>query len=113
MKISKTAVSVALASLFAANVAFAMPGFTQDAPQSSVDTCLAEVSANANYENGTTVHHRTAAIPLKEVSQDIDGCAVQVDARARDACSVHSCKGVVVDGACCSAHVNGRSRDRR
>ena len=29
MKISKTAVSVALASLFAANVAFAMPGFTQ------------------------------------------------------------------------------------
>ena len=57
MKISKTAVSVALASLFAANVAFALPGFTKDAPQSSVDTCLAEVSANANYENGTTVYH--------------------------------------------------------
>ena len=57
MKISKSAVSVALVSLFAANVALAVPGFPKDAPQSSVDTCLAEVSANANYANGATVYH--------------------------------------------------------
>lgn len=57
MKISKTAVSVALASLFVANVALAMPGFSKDAPQSSVDTCLAEVGSNANYADGATVYH--------------------------------------------------------
>ncbi|MEL7187841.1 MAG: hypothetical protein AAFN50_15640 [Pseudomonadota bacterium] len=58
MKISKSAVSVTLLGLFAANVAMALPGFTKDAPQSSVDTCLAEVSANADYKNGSTVYHR-------------------------------------------------------
>lgn len=57
MKISKSAVSLALLGLFAANVAMALPGFTKDAPQSSVDTCLAEVSANANYESGSTIYH--------------------------------------------------------
>lgn len=57
MKISKAAVSISLASLFVANVALAMPGFSQDAPESSVDTCLAEVSANADYENGGKVFH--------------------------------------------------------
>lgn len=57
MKVSKAAVSVTLVSLFTANVALAMPGFSKDAPESSVDACLAEVSANANYENGATVYH--------------------------------------------------------
>lgn len=57
MKVSKTAVSITLVGLFVANAAFALPVVTKDAPRSSVDTCIAEVSENANYENGSTVYH--------------------------------------------------------
>ena len=57
MKTAKTAAAISLIGLFTANVAMALPGFDEEAPQSSVDTCVAEVDAQANYEDGSTVRH--------------------------------------------------------
>lgn len=53
----KTAVSLMLVGLFAANIAFALPGFTTDAPQSSIDTCVAEVVNHADLTNAASVVH--------------------------------------------------------
>lgn len=53
----KTVMTLTLIGLFAANVAFALPGFTAEAPQSSVDTCIAEVAGNADYINAKSVVH--------------------------------------------------------
>ena len=47
MRNHKTAISLTLIGLFAANVAFALPEFTKEAPQSSIDTCVAEVDSFA------------------------------------------------------------------
>lgn len=57
MRNTKTAVALTLIGLFAANVALALPGFEEDAPKSSIDTCIAAVSAEANYADGRTVLH--------------------------------------------------------
>jgi hypothetical protein len=57
MKIHKTAISLILIGLFAANIAFALPEFTKDAPQSSIDTCVAEVDSFANLEDAKAVVH--------------------------------------------------------
>jgi len=53
----KIALSLTLVGLFAANVAFALPGFTTDAPQSSVDTCIAQVATRADYDTAASVVH--------------------------------------------------------
>ena len=53
----KTAVSLGLAGLLAANLAFAVPDFSEDAPKSSVDTCVAEVAHNADYADAKAVRH--------------------------------------------------------
>ena len=53
----KTALSLTLVGLFASNVAFAIPGFTTDAPQSSVDTCIAEVASYADFSDAQSVVH--------------------------------------------------------
>lgn len=53
----KTAVSLGLAALLAADLAFGLPEFSADAPRSSVDTCVAEVAHNADYEGATAVRH--------------------------------------------------------
>ena len=53
----KIAISLTLIGLFAANVAFALPGISTDAPQSSVDTCIAQVDSNADYEAAASVVH--------------------------------------------------------
>jgi len=42
-KTAKTAIALTLIGLFATNVAMALPGFSEEAPQSSVDTCVAAV----------------------------------------------------------------------
>ena len=55
MNIRKSATTLSLVGLFTANVAFALPSFTEDAPQSSVDTCLAEVRAAANFADAGSV----------------------------------------------------------
>ena len=53
----KTAVSLTLIGLFVTNVAFAIPGFTTDAPQSSIDTCVAEVASYADFTDAESVVH--------------------------------------------------------
>jgi hypothetical protein len=53
----KTAVSITLIGLFAANVAYALPGFDSEAPMSSVETCVAEVSNNVNHADATSIEH--------------------------------------------------------
>ena len=50
-------IALTLAGLLAANVAFAVPGFSSEAPQSSVDTCVAAVADYADYADATTVMH--------------------------------------------------------
>lgn len=53
----KTTVSLALIGLFAANVAFALPGFSTEASPRSVDACLAQVADNADYANARSIIH--------------------------------------------------------
>lgn len=53
----KIALSVTLIGLFAANVAFAVPGFTTEASPSSVDACLAQVADHAEYANARSIVH--------------------------------------------------------
>ncbi len=57
MKTAKTAAALSLIGLFTANVATALPGFDEDAPQSSVDACVAAVDAQADYADSTMVLH--------------------------------------------------------
>lgn len=53
----KIAVSLTLIGLFAANVAFALPDFGTEAPQRSVDACIAEIDSNADFTNAASVVH--------------------------------------------------------
>ena len=57
MKNQKTAISLTLIGLFAANIAFALPEFSIDAPQSSIDSCVAEVDNYAHLEDAKAVVH--------------------------------------------------------
>ena len=57
MKTAKTAAAFSLIGLFAANIAMALPGFDEEAPQRSVDTCVAAVDAQADYDDGARVLH--------------------------------------------------------
>lgn len=59
----KTVISLALTGLFAANVATASLPVDTEAPQSSLDTCLAEVAANADYVGASNVQHFVASKP--------------------------------------------------
>ena len=54
----KIAISLTLMGLTAANVALALPEFTTNAPESSVNTCIAEVSSNADYTNAVSILHK-------------------------------------------------------
>lgn len=59
MKISKFAVSasLALAGLVFSSSTFAMPGFSEEAPMSSVKLCVAQIGEQANYEGAGRVRH--------------------------------------------------------
>ena len=59
----KIALSLTLIGLFAADLAFAMPAFDVEAPQSSVDVCVAEVANNADYSDANSVLHEVASKP--------------------------------------------------
>jgi len=59
----KTAVTTTLIGLFAANVAFALPSFETEAPQSSIEKCVAEVSSNADYADANGVEHKVKTAP--------------------------------------------------
>ena len=54
---SNRKIALTLAGLLAANVAFAVPGFSSEAPQSSVDTCVAAVAENADYADAASIMH--------------------------------------------------------
>jgi hypothetical protein len=53
----KIAVSLTLIGLFAANIAFAVPGFSTDASPASIDACLAEVADKADFANARSITH--------------------------------------------------------
>jgi hypothetical protein len=59
MKISKAAVSIslAIAGLVVSSSAFALPGLSGQAPESSVKQCVAEIGEQANYDNAGRVRH--------------------------------------------------------
>ena len=53
----KIALSLTMIGLFAANVAFAIPGFSTEASPASVDACLAQVADKADYANARSIIH--------------------------------------------------------
>lgn len=59
MKIRKSAVStsLAIAGLVISSSAFALPLATEQAPESTVKQCIAEVAEQANYEGAGRVRH--------------------------------------------------------
>ena len=59
----KTFVSLALVGLFAAEIVFASPAFVDVAPASSIETCVAEVSNNADYSDAGSVQHSVDSKP--------------------------------------------------
>jgi len=50
--------SLAIASLAISSSAFALPEPSQQAPQSSVDSCVAQIAEQANYEDAVRVRHQ-------------------------------------------------------
>ena len=59
MKISQFAIStsLAIAGFVMSTSAFALPGFSEQAPASSVQQCVAQIGEEANYENAGRVRH--------------------------------------------------------
>jgi hypothetical protein len=59
MKISRQVVraSLAAAGLVVSSSALALPGFSEQAPASSVEVCVAQIAEHANYENAGRVRH--------------------------------------------------------
>lgn len=53
----KIAISLTLIGLFAANVAFAIPGFSAEASPDSVDACIARVADSADFANARSIVH--------------------------------------------------------
>ena len=60
---TKIALSLTLIGLLAADLAFAIPEFGEEAPQSSVDICVAEVANTADYTGASKVLHNVASKP--------------------------------------------------
>lgn len=59
----KTLISLSLMTLFAANIALAEPGLDPEAPQSSIETCVAEVANNADFSDASAVTHNVDSKP--------------------------------------------------
>jgi hypothetical protein len=76
MKISKVAVSttLAIAGLVVSSSAFALPGFSEQAPESSVKQCIAEIGEQANYDNAGRVRH---LVESKE--RRVSGHTIKID----------------------------------
>ena len=58
MTILKSAVSLTVAGLIVSGNALAMPGFTQQAPFSSVEICIDKISDQADYQDAARVRHK-------------------------------------------------------
>ncbi len=76
MKIFKSAVSVAVAGLSISGNALAMPGFTQHAPYSSVEICIAKISDQADYQDAARVRHE-----VDSEERRIGGHTIKIDTR--------------------------------
>ena len=76
MKVSKAAVSTALAiaGLVVSSGAFALPGFTEQAPASSIEQCVAQIGEQANYDNAGRVRH---LVDSKE--RRVSGHTIKID----------------------------------
>ena len=59
----KIAFTLAMIGLFAADLTLASSLFDAEAPQSSVDICVAEVANNADYSGAYGVQHKVASKP--------------------------------------------------
>lgn len=58
MTMFKSAASLAVAGLIVSGGAMAMPGFTQQAPYSSVEICIEKISSQADYQDAARVRHQ-------------------------------------------------------
>ncbi len=67
MKISKQVImtTLAAAGLFVSGSALAMPGFTEVAPQSTINICIAQIAEQANYDNAGRVRHEVESRPRR------------------------------------------------
>ena len=76
MKISKYALStsLAIAGLVVSSNAAALPGFSEQAPASSVQICVAQIGEQANYEDAGRVRHE---VDSKE--RRVSGHSIWVD----------------------------------
>ena len=60
---TKIALSLTLVGLLATDIALAVPSFDEEAPQSSVEICVAEVANTADYTGAGKVLHSVASKP--------------------------------------------------
>ena len=79
----KTLISLVLTGLFLANVALASPQFDDEAPQRTLDTCVAEVSNNADYDGASDVMHYVESKP-----RSVSGFTVRIKTEVYDGESV-------------------------
>lgn len=75
----KTLISLVLLGLSAGNVAMASPYLDQEAPQSSLDTCITEVSNNADYDGASAVMHFVDSKP-----RSVSGFTVRIKTEVYD-----------------------------
>ena len=78
MKISKYAVSTSLAitGLILSSITFAMPGFSEQAPESSIKICVAQIGERANYEGAGRVRHEVDSIKRR-----VSGHKITIDTK--------------------------------
>ena len=80
MKISKQVITISLAAVFAASFissnASGTSLFKEQAPQSSVEICVAEIGEQANYDDAVRVRH-----DVNSKKRRITGYRIKVDTR--------------------------------
>ncbi|HNP63967.1 MAG TPA: hypothetical protein PKH39_08510 [Woeseiaceae bacterium] len=74
MKYPKLALSTAVAGAILSGGALAMPGFTEQAPFSSVEICIGKISKAANYENARRVRHE-----VDSEARRVGGHTIRID----------------------------------
>tara|TARA_R110002096_G_scaffold101547_4_gene224555 strand:+ start:9275 stop:9613 length:339 start_codon:yes stop_codon:yes gene_type:complete len=74
MKFIKRTVAAGVASLAVCGSAFALPGFSEQAPASSIEICVAQISAQANYEHAARIRHE-----VDSKARRVGGHTIKVD----------------------------------
>jgi len=80
MKMSKLAVVLTAAGFTMSSNALALPGYSDQAPESSIKQCVAEIAVRANYEDAGRVRH---VVNSKE--RPVSGHKIQIDTTVYDA----------------------------